>query len=283
MIKLTYENIKAHDGTFIRTARSEPAAVPAGVIQIVHGFCEGIEYYAELAEFFTRNGYACVIHDQRGFGKMPDKTPKEKHAAQGVAPGYQYYLEDVKTIRDKIGQWYSGLPVILYGFSMGGNIGINYLLRYSQEHYQKAILESPWLGLYKPLPGFAALMVRLIGKISMKAAAYARLNVYYFSRDREKINALKDDGIFHNRLSFRLYSEITQAGEYAIQNADRITVPMLLLCADEDKIVSPQAIREFSGKARPNVTFVEYPDGYHCLHFDIINAEVLNAMLAFCK
>jgi alpha-beta hydrolase superfamily lysophospholipase len=73
------------------------------------------------------------------------------------------------------------------------------------------------------------------------------------------------------------------AGEYAIQNAARITVPVLLLCAGQDKIVSPTAIREFSRITNENVTFIEYPDGYHYLHLDIIGDDVLGEILSFCN
>jgi lysophospholipase len=278
-----YEMIPAHDGTLIRTARFEPDAEPAGVIHILHGFGEGIEHYEETAEFFTQGGYACVAHDLRGFGEMPDKTRRQRQAARGVTPGYEYFLEDLQTTRHKIDQWYPGLPSVLFGFSMGANIIINYLLKYSQEQYEKVILVSPWLRLYRPLPGFAETMARLIGKVNPKLAISTGLNIRYASRDMDKIYRLKDYNIFHDRISLRLYTEIADAGEYALQNAAHITVPMLLLCAGEDKIVSPKAIREFSGNTKENVTFIEYPGAYHHLHLDIISDEVLGAILSFCR
>jgi alpha-beta hydrolase superfamily lysophospholipase len=80
-----------------------------------------------------------------------------------------------------------------------------------------------------------------------------------------------------------MYNGIAAAGEYALQNAARITVPVLLLCAGEDKIVSPKAIREFSSNMNGNVTFIEYPDAYHHLHLDIISAKVLREILSFCN
>jgi lysophospholipase len=275
--------IAAHDGAPIRTARFEPNVNPAGVLHILHGFGEGVEHYEETAAFFTRNGYACVAHDLRGFGEMPGKTRWQKQAARGVAPGYGCFLEDLKTIRSNIDQWYPGLPSVLLGFCMGGNIVANYFLKCSQEQYEKAILVSPWLRLYRPLPGLAETMANYIGKASSKLTISAHLDACYISRDQAKINRLKAYNIFHDRISFRLYTEIADAGKYAIKNAAQINVPVLLLCAGEDKIVSPNAIREFAGNTKENVTFIEYPDGYHYLHQDIISARVLDAMLSFCK
>jgi lysophospholipase len=274
--------IKAHDGTLIHAALFEPDTTPTGVVHLIHGFGEGVEHFESTAEFFNHNAYACVAHDLRGYGKMPDKTRKQRKAARGISPDYNCFIEDLNTIRGQIDQWYPGLPSVLFGFSMGGNIIINYLLKYPQDQYEKVILVSPWLRLYRPLPNFVDTIANCIGKVSQKLRVCAHLNVRHFSRDMDKMNRLKAYNIYHNRISFRLYSEISNAGEYAIKNADKITIPMLLLCAGEDKIVSPSAIREFSGNANENVTFIEYPDGYHYLHLDIISDEVLGTILSFC-
>ena len=139
MLTLIYKKINAIDGAEIRTACINPQKPPIGVVQLVHGFGEGTIHYVELAEFLIQLGFACVIHDQRGHGEMPDLTPKQKHAAQGISPGYEYFLHDIKTVRTMINHKYPNLPVILYGHSMGGNIAIHYLT-HAQYEYQKAVL-----------------------------------------------------------------------------------------------------------------------------------------------
>jgi alpha-beta hydrolase superfamily lysophospholipase len=80
-----------------------------------------------------------------------------------------------------------------------------------------------------------------------------------------------------------LLPEILDAGEYAIKNADRIKIPTLLLCAGADKIVSRDAIQEFNSKASESVTFVEYPNAYHCLHLDLVREEVLDQIIGFIR
>jgi len=278
---ITFEAVKAHDSTAIRVARFEPPTKAIGVVQIIHGFGEGLAHYKEIATFFANSGYVCIVHDQRGFGEMPDMEPKQRQKARGIMPGYEYLLEDIKTLYQKINQWYPGLPVILYGHSMGGNIAINYLLKHSE--HNMAILEAPWLRLYKPLPKLANSLARLIGKASSNVAISANINIDAISRDREVTNSRRTDGIYHTRMSLRLYSQVVEAGEYAIENAARISIPTLLLCPGGDTIVCPNAIREFAKGCDKNLVFVEYPEAYHCLHADINNAEVMAAMLDFCN
>ncbi|MCL2216264.1 MAG: lysophospholipase [Defluviitaleaceae bacterium] len=278
--------VNAHDNIPIRVAIYEPDAVPIGVLQIVHGFGEGIGHYNDVTEFFTGHGYACVMHDQRGFGEMPGMTPEQRKSAQGIAPSFGHFLHDIKTLRGEIGRWYPGLPIVLFGHSMGGNIVANYLLKFPDIYrcvYKKAIIEAPWLRLYKPMPKVAVAFARVIGKLSSKAAVTAKLSTSYITRDKEKLDSLLNSGFYHSRISLQLFAEITAAGEYAIKNVARITTPTLLLSPGGDRIVCPKAIREFAVNAGDNFHCVEYPDGYHCLHSDTLSGEVLNTMLEFCE
>jgi len=278
-----YESVTAHDNTSIRTARFDPIDKPCGVIQIIHGFGEGIFHYREVADFFTQNGYACIIHDQRGFGEMPDKSPKQRTKARGVVPSYECLLRDVETIREKIDEWYPDVPVILLGHSMGGNLAMNLLLKSKGRQYKKAIFEAPWLRLYKPLPNSLAILARLLGKISGKLRVASKLDAADIAPNQAETKSLKTDGVYHDRVSLRLYTGVSDAGEYAIKHAADIQIPALLLSAGQDKIVCSEAIREFAKNAGENVKLIEYPKGYHCLHADPINAQSLDDMLEFCK
>jgi len=288
------EVVNINESVAIRVARFEPSietVKATGIIQIIHGFGEGIEHYNGFAKFFSENGFVCVIHDQRGHGKMPDLSPRQREKARGIAPNYESFLEDIKTIREKISEWYPSLPVILFGNSMGGNIVINFLLKNQsgqgkaqyEKYYKKVILEAPWLRLYKPLPAFQVMAARFIGKISRKITVKTNLKVDHILRNQEIIKNLKNDGVFHDRISLRLFTEISDAGEYAIKNAMLINLPTLLLCAGKDKIVCSEAIREFSVNGKENIVLEECVDGYHCLHGDIVNKDVFRVMLDFCS
>lgn len=270
-----YENLTAIDGTVIRAARLDPEGAAAGVVQIVHGFGESIIHYVEIMKFFVENGYACVIHDQRGHGEMAGLIPKEKLVALGFGPGYEYFLYDVKVVRDMITRLYPQLPVILYGHSMGGNIAVNYLFKHSQGQHQKVILESPWFRLYKPIPRSTLAVAELLGGLSFNIAPIAKLRKDDIFRNSEIIKSLERDDIYQNRVSFRLISQICEAGELAIKNAGLITIPTLLLCPASDKIVCPNATREFARRAGENVSKIEYPDGYHALRYDDVRDDVL--------
>jgi len=284
MAKVTYESIKMHDGYSVYTARFEPeSGAPDGVIQAVHGFSEHVYRYTEMAEFFVSANYAFVIHDVRGFGSMPGKTPEQRKSAQGLVVDYNALLRDLETIRAKIDIWYPNVPVVLYGYSLGGNISINHLFRYKQSRYDKLILESPWLRLYESPPESAILALKSKAMMNPKLVFDTGLDTSKIARNKDGgvADDRSDDPYYHTFISYKLFLRTLAAGEYAIKNASRITIPTLLLVGGLDKIVSPKAMREFYNNAGENVIMKEYPNAFHSLHTDIGKEEVKKRMRSF--
>ena len=267
----------------IRTMRVEPEAAPKGVVQFVHGFGEHIAMYEALGGFFADNGHAFVIHDQRGHGEMPELTPAERQKALGIVPSYVYFLTDITALRARIDEWYGGIPVVLGGLSMGGNIVANYVERFLHPRFDKAIIESPWLRLAKPMPGVVTKLARQIGHFTTKAAISAGLDLDAITRDPEETEKMKTDPFYHGRISFKLYAQIVDAGEYAIAHGADIKLPTLLMTGTGDRIVSVDAIRELAANAGPNVKLVQYDGAFHALHQETNRAEVMQTMLDFCN
>jgi len=281
-MRKTQETITIGDAA-ICVARFDPDKRPVGVIQFVHGFGEHIGMYDEPAKFFADNGFAFVVHDQRGHGEMADKTPDQRQRALGVVPSYVYFLTDIKALRARLDDWYPGVPVILGGLSMGGNIVANYLERMPSPRYDKAIIESPWLRLAKPMPAPVTTLARVVGSFTPSVAIDSGLDIDDVTRDPASNERQKNDPLYHGRISFKLYSQILDAGEYAIAHAADIKIPTLLMTGTGDRIVSVDAIREFAANSGPNVEFVQFDGAYHALHQDLNKAEVLSAMVDFCR
>jgi lysophospholipase len=251
---------------------------PKAVLLFVHGFGEHAEAYSGFAEFFNGHGYACVAYDQRGHGDLPKNE-------LGIVQNYTHFLDDIQTMRERINEWYKEKPVILYGHSMGGNIALNYLLKRSEKDFTKAIIETPWFRLHenKPLP--MILLARLLGFFTPRIAIESKLVMDAISRDPAKVESLKNDGLYHNRMSLRIFTQIMDAGEYVMTHGRRLKLPVLMLCGGDDRIVCAKAIRELSGTMGKNLTFYEEPEGRHVLRDDIepAKSDVLRRMLDFCE
>ncbi|MCL2653166.1 MAG: lysophospholipase [Propionibacteriaceae bacterium] len=280
-MKMKTETIGMTDGQLIQLARFEPDGEPVAVMQFVHGFGEHIGMYKTLGQYFADHGIVFVIHDQRGHGEMPDRKVEDRKRAWGVAR-YVNLLTDITEIRRRIANWYPGLPVTLAGLSMGGNIVANYAERITQHSYANLVIESPWLRLAKPMPEPVTAFARAAGQVFPNFTISSRLNIDAVSRDVAETTRMKLDKLYHDRISFKLYSQVLDAGEYAIAHASEIRLPTLLLDGTGDQIVSVAAIREFAANAGPNVIFKEFDGAYHALHQDLVKDEVLAAILEFC-
>lgn len=104
--------------------RHQPAAGQAkAVLQICHGLAEHSERYLQFAEIMAAQGFAVYAHDHRGHGltKAPDAVKGRFAEKDGVAK----VLADVKAVTDYATAHHPGLPVILFGHSMGGLIALN--------------------------------------------------------------------------------------------------------------------------------------------------------------
>jgi len=280
-IKVKDLPVKAVDGISIHAKLFCGVGALKAVIIVCHGFSESIGGYREVARFFVENGCACAVFDQRGHGETVEKRGRKGKPSYGVIPNYGSLLSDISSIKDLLKHAYPNVPLVLYGHSMGGNIAASYLIKVNQNDFACAVLETPWLRLYKPKPSAIVWLANILGGINPRFAIINKLKPEDIARDVKKNNEPGEDKYNHCRISLRLFAGITAAGEFAIENAGKLTIPVLLACAGNDLIVCPKAIREMGGKSNANVEFVEYRNAYHAIHNDIDSEKFLRDMMNF--
>ncbi|WP_137931966.1 alpha/beta fold hydrolase [Mesorhizobium comanense] len=118
---------------FVRTAEAGQRAV----IQINHGLAEHAARYDRFADFLAARGFHVYVHDHRGHGgtRAPD-APLGRFADKD---GPARVIADVDAVHDLIAGEHPGLPVILFGHSMGASVALNYLLRHAPRIHAAAI------------------------------------------------------------------------------------------------------------------------------------------------
>ncbi|MDQ2705577.1 MAG: alpha/beta hydrolase [Pseudomonadota bacterium] len=114
------------------------ASAPArAVVQINHGLAEHAGRYERFADFLAERGIHSYAHDHRGHGltTAPDAPP----GRFGTPNGRDKVLADVAAVHELIGVEHPGLPVIVFGHSMGGLIALNHVLRHPAGVHAAAI------------------------------------------------------------------------------------------------------------------------------------------------
>lgn len=107
-----------------------PKKKPSAIVQLLHGMCEHKERYLPFMEKLIDAGYACIIHDHRGHGAsvLSDDDYGYMYEAKGQA-----LVEDAHQITVYAKRKWSGVPLILFGHSMGSLIARVYLKSYDYE------------------------------------------------------------------------------------------------------------------------------------------------------
>ncbi|RWG85543.1 alpha/beta hydrolase [Mesorhizobium sp.] len=110
---------------------------PRAVVQINHGLAEHAARYARFADFLADRGFHVYAHDHRGHGatKAPDAPLGRFANIDGIAK----VIADVGTVHDLIAAEHPGLPVIVFGHSLGASIALNFVLRHSGRVHAAAI------------------------------------------------------------------------------------------------------------------------------------------------
>lgn len=112
--------------------RFSPAKGPArATVQINHGVSEHSRRYSRFAAFLNEQGFHVYAHDHRGHGLT--KAPGAPAGRFAVSGGLQHVLDDVDAINNVARSRHPGLPLILFGHSMGGLITLNYVLKHPEK------------------------------------------------------------------------------------------------------------------------------------------------------
>lgn len=111
-----------------------------GVVQIVHGMCEYKERYIPFMQFLNANGYITVIHDHRGHGAS---VVSSEDLGYFYEAGYMAMIEDARMVGEFAQQQYTGLPLFLFGHSMGSMVVRSYTKRYDTVLTALVVCGSP--------------------------------------------------------------------------------------------------------------------------------------------
>ena len=102
---------------------AEAEGTARGILLISHGLAEHSKRYRPFAEAMAARGHHVYAHDHRGHGETtaPD-APIGRFARRN---GVERVIGDVIAMRNHAASRHPGLPVILFGHSMGGLIALN--------------------------------------------------------------------------------------------------------------------------------------------------------------
>ena len=264
--------LPTEDGVRLHVRAWMPSGAARGVVCIVHGMGEHGGRYTYVASTLVRAGLAVYAVDQRGHGLTPGK--------RGHAPSAERLALDVARFVGMAGARHPGLPLFLYGHSMGGNVALSCAIR-CRPPIAGLILTSPWLRLaFDPSP--VKLRIGRIASLVWPSFTMSTGLGRLLYRNVEQSEADRRDPLMHNRISAAMFFSIRDEGERSLREARReLRVPVLLLHGTEDMVTSFAASRELAESLRGQCEFVPWEGGWHELHHDVDRDEVLERIIGW--
>jgi acylglycerol lipase len=267
-------HIITKDGLALKGYREDPKSNPKGVIIIIHGMGEHADRYVHVSAFFVERDFAVLRFDLRGHGSSEGK--------RGHTPSYEDLMNDLNTVHQKCTEIYPELPLILYGHSMGGNLVLNYLIR-RQPPVKGAIVTAPYLKLAFEPPAWKVKLGKLTAGIIPTLTQPTGLETAAISRDPEEVRKYKADPLVHDKITSSFFVNVHFAGPYAIENASKINIPLLIMHGLSDRLTSPKGTEEFAENASANTTVKFWPGLYHELHNEPERKEILEFEMDWLK
>jgi lysophospholipase len=252
-----------------------PKEKQKGSILLLNGRTEFMEKYSETIDDLNHKGFNVYSFDWRGQG-LSSRMLENRH--KGFIYDYDVYLNDLVLFVVKIVKPESVHPLIIIAHSMGGHIA----LRFMHDHpdvADMAVLTSPMIDIFES--SLSRGFVKFITRIAMKTGFNHSYTIGSgdYTDETFKGNDLTSDplrfedakkaieknpdlalgGATYGWLSATLKSIdiLTQPGF-----ASKITTPILMVIAGNDKIVSIKAQKKIC-TVLPNCKLKEIPGARH--------------------
>eukprot|EP01068_Selenidium_serpulae_P005472 Selendium_serpulae@DN4041_c1_g1_i1.p1 len=225
--------------------------------------------------------------DLPGHGKTTGMKP-------GYAPNCSYFWDTVDELLDRAESEHPGLPMFLFGHSMGGNVAANWVLRRGGVEAQKdeksdartaagdsptrssaalgaprlkgVVLSAPWLRLAFAPSGFDLFLAKAFRWT--KITKGNGLKTCNLSHDEEEVRKYEQDPLVHDKVSPSVFCGMTESGEWALANAPRFPagLPLLLLHGTDDRVTCCKTSEKFASSLKGDVTFAPMDGLRHECH-----------------
>lgn len=263
--------ITSKDGIKLYT-KEWSIAQPKAIICLIHGFGEHINRYDHFADFFNKNGYAVVGMDNRGHGKT--------EGTRGHTPQYESYLDDIEVLMQSLEARYKGVPVFLYGHSMGGNLVLTYVLK-RKPTIKGVIASSPWIRLaFEPKP-FMITLGKMMRSVYPSFLQDSKLNAEHISKDPSVVKAYIADPLVHSKISASAGVGLTEAAAWLNDFSGNMSIPTLIMHGSDDLLTSQPASEEFAKRVKGDIKYKKWAGMYHEIHNESDKQNVFSYTLGW--
>ena len=263
--------LRAGDGASLLARAWAPGGVPNAAVCVVHGLGDHSGRYRHLRDALLRGGYAVSAFDLRGHGRSDGRRGDLR---------IDDAMGDIALVLADTRRRFGPIPCFLYGHSLGGLLVIHYALR----------RHPPLAGVVAAGPPFHTalrdqrakrLAVRAVGSLLASVTLRSGLDATLISRDPNVVAAYRTDPLVHCRGSLGFARDAMAAAEADLADADRFSLPLLIMHGGADQLTSPSGSRLFAERVPGDCTVKIYDGLYHEIHNEPERQRVFEDLLSW--
>jgi alpha-beta hydrolase superfamily lysophospholipase len=259
---------RTRDGLQLRTYDWPAVGTPRAHLLLVHGIAEHAGRYPHVAARLADAGITTHAYDQRGFGGSGG------HRA--YLDRWSQYHDDLEDRLAAVRAASQGLPVVLYGHSMGGLVALGYALADPPRPLPDLlVLSAPAIDAV--VPAWKRSVADLLSRVAPRFAVANSFPKGGLSSDPAVEAAYLADPLLVGRSTTRLGAEAFREQhrvQAVVARGGPLPVPTYVLHGADDPIVPEWASRSLDGRA--NVTRRVYPGLHHETHNEPSGASVID-------
>ncbi len=253
---MEFDYFRAGDNKLIRYGVAQaPNGNPKGCLLLLNGRSDFMEKYQAVVEQLISRDFHVISLDWRGQGLSVREL---ENRDKGYIHSFQCYLDDLYLFYNRV-VIPLGLPVTVLAHSMGGHIALRFMARRGAD-IKNAVLVSPMVDIVTtPIPRFlAGILAQQMVKWGMEKFYVPGNGDYNRKGVRFANNPLSHDpqGFWQEHLCIEKNRDLALGGvtwgwlKAAFDSIDtltakgvaqRINLPVLLMSAAEDQVVSCKA------------------------------------------
>lgn len=235
---------------------------PRATLVVTHGLGEHSDCYLRVVEGLKHLDVEIYCWDLRGHGRSEGK--------RGVIKNFQVFSDDQKIFIDFLRANSGQKPLGLISHSMGGLVTLNTLLEYSNLDVKTAIFSSPLLGVAVEVPAIKKTAARYLAEFLPSLTMWNEIPDKNLTHEKKIIEEFRKDPLRHDRISSKLYLEMTECTEKIKKLGHRISLPAFFQLSGKDLVVSTPSTQEFFKTiASPKKSLKVYESSYHEIYNDI--------------
>ncbi|HQO40223.1 MAG TPA: lysophospholipase [Spirochaetota bacterium] len=225
------------------------------VLILVHGIGEHSGRYGNLLKSLSGKNISVFALDHRGHGRSEGK--------RGHVDSFMDYIYDLKLFTEFVKEENRGLPVILYGHSMGGVIASRYATTYPDD-LSMLVLSSPGFTPAMKIPDWKKSLGAFMSTRIPAFSTSTGINANLISHDSGYVKSYLSDPLNHNKASARFFVEFSRATGEALAGAPYFRKPLLVFHGRDDQIVDYKGAEQFYKNASSSVKKLFLYEGlYH--------------------